>query len=189
LLTLRGTPTCYYGEELGMQDIALPREVMQDPLAKEHPEYSRDPVRSPMQWDGSANAGFSPAGVKPWLPVANDYQTFNVAAEQQDPRSFLMLTRALLAVRRSHDALTLGSYQSVEQESATCFVYQRQHHDQRHLVLLNFSAQDQVVTLAGQGQGHIVLSTYMDRGGSLDLSAVHLRGNEGLLIDAGVPSS
>jgi len=140
LLTLRGTPTCYYGEELGMQDIALPREVMQDPLAREHPEYSRDPVRSPMQWDGSANAGFSPAGIKPWLPVANDYQTCNVAAEQQDPGSFLMLTRALLAFRRSHAALTRGSYQSVEQQSATCFVYLRQHADQRCLVALNFSS-------------------------------------------------
>ena len=78
--------------------------------------------------------------VRPWLPVANDYQTFNVAAEQHDPCSFLMLTRALLDVRRSHCALTLGSYQSVKQESATCFVYLRQYSDQRCLVALNFSA-------------------------------------------------
>jgi len=114
-----------------------------------------------MQWDGSANAGFSPAGVKPWLPVANDYQTFNVAAEQQDPRSFLMLTRTLLAVRRSHSALTLGSYQSVTQESDTCFVYQRQYADQRCLVALNFSAQEQVVALPEQGQGRVLLSTHL----------------------------
>ena len=58
LLTLRGTPTCYYGDELGMQDVPLPRELMHDPLGKEHPEQSRDPVRSPMQWDDSPNAGF-----------------------------------------------------------------------------------------------------------------------------------
>jgi alpha-glucosidase len=182
LLTLRGTPTCYYGEELGMQDIVLPREAMQDPLAKAHPEYSRDPVRSPMQWDGSANAGFCPAGVRPWLPVANDYQTYNVAAEQQDPRSLLMLTRALLALRRSHDALTLGSYQTVEQESATCFVYQRQSSDQCCLVALNFSVQDQVVKLPGESQGRVLLSTHMDREGLIPLSEIHLRGNEGLLL-------
>ncbi len=188
LLTLRGTPTCYYGEELGLQDITLPREGMQDPLAKEHPEQSRDPVRSPMQWDGSPNAGFSPAGIKPWLPVANDYQTWNVAAEQQDPRSFLMLTRALLAVRRSHDALTRGSYQSVEQQSATCFVYLRQHADQRCLVALNFSGQDQVVTLPGQRQGRVLLSTHLDREGVIPLSEMHLRGNEGLLLEVEVPS-
>jgi alpha-glucosidase len=188
LLTLRGTPTCYYGEELGMQDIVLPREVMQDPLAREHPEHSRDPERSPMQWDGSANAGFSPAGVKPWLPVANDYQTWNVAAEQQDPGSLLMLTHALLAVRRSHAALTRGSYQSVEQQSTTCFVYLRQYADQRCLVALNFSRQDQIVTLPGQGQGRLLLSTHLDREGATPLSEMHLRGNEGLLLEVEVPS-
>src|SRR5256714_1779026 len=183
LLTLRGTPTCYYGDELGMQDVPLPRELMHDPLGKNHPEQSRDPVRSPMQWDGSANAGFCPAGVGPWLPVANDYQTFNVAAEQHDPRSFLMLTRALLDIRRSHSALTLGSYQSVKQESATCFVYLRQYADQRCLVALNFSAHDQVVTLPEQGQGRVLLSTHLDCEGPIHLSEVHLRGNEGLLIE------
>jgi alpha-glucosidase len=158
LLTLRGTPTCYYGEELGMQDIVLPREAMQDPLAKAHPEQSRDPVRSPMQWDGRANAGFCPAGVRPWLPVAHDYQTYNLAAEQ------------------------------IEQESATCFVYQRQSSSQRCLVALNFSAQDQVVTLPGQSQGRVLLSTHMDREGFIPLSEIHLRGNEGLLLEVGLYS-
>jgi alpha-glucosidase len=183
LLTLRGTPTCYYGDELGMQDVPLPRALMHDPLGKNHPEHSRDPVRSPMQWDGSANAGFCPAGVRPWLPIASDYQTFNVAAEQHDPRSSLMLTRALLDVRRSHPALTLGSYRSIEQESATCFVYLRQHSDQRCLMALNFSAHDQVVRLPEQGQGRVLLSTHLDCEGLIPLSEVHLRGNEGLLLE------
>jgi alpha-glucosidase len=183
LLTLRGTPTCYYGDELGMQDVPLPRALMHDPLGKNHPEHSRDPVRSPMQWDGSANAGFCLAGVRPWLPIASDYQTFNVAAEQHDPRSSLMLTRALLDVRRSHPALTLGSYRSIEQESATCFVYLRQHSDQRCLMALNFSAHDQVVRLPEQGQGRVLLSTHLDCEGLIPLSEVHLRGNEGLLLE------
>ena len=187
LLTLRGTPTCYYGDELGMQDVPLPPELMHDPRGKDNPEHSRDPQRTPMQWDGSVNAGFCSAGVKPWLPIASDYQTINVAAEQHDLHSFLMLTRALLDIRRSHSTLTLGSYQSVEQENPTCFVYLRQYHDQRYLVILNFSTQDQVVTLPGQGhKEHIVLSTYMDREGPLDLSAAHLRGNEGLLVEVGI---
>jgi len=188
LLTLRGTPTCYYGDELGMQNIPIPRALMHDPKGKEHPEQSRDPERTPMQWDSSTNAGFCPAGVKPWLPVASDYQTFNVAAEQHDPRSFLMLARALLDVRRSHGALTLGSYQSVEQENATCFVYLRQYADQRCLVALNFSTRDQVVTLPEQGQGRVLLSTHGDREGLIPFSEVHLRGNEGLLIEVEVSS-
>jgi alpha-glucosidase len=186
LLTLRGTPTCYYGEELGMQDVMLPKELMHDPLAREQPEKSRDLVRSPMQWDNSANAGFSLPEVKPWLPVANDYRTYNVAIEQHDPRSLLQLTRTLLQLRRTQPVLTLGSYRSLDQGNTACFVYQRQHYNQRFLVILNFSAQDQMVTLPGLGQGLIVVSTHMDRRGSLDLSNAHLRGNEGLLIEVAI---
>jgi alpha-glucosidase len=189
LLTLRGTPTCYYGEELGMQDVAIPEALRHDPLGKSYPERARDPVRTPMQWDGSANAGFCPAGVRPWLPIAGDYQTFNVAAEQHDPRSFLMLTRALLDLRRSHPALTLGSYQSVEQENASGFVYLRQYANQRCLVALNFSPHDQVVRLPQPGQGRVLLSTHMDRQELIPFSEVHLRGHEGLLIEMEASSS
>jgi alpha-glucosidase len=183
LLTLRGIPTCYYGDELGMQDVPLSRALIHDPLGKEHPEKSRDPVRSPMQWDDSPNAGFCSSEVKPWLPVASDYQTFNVAAEQHDPRSFLLLVRALLDIRRSHDALTLGSYQSVEQGNAACFVYLRQYANQHCLVALNFSTQDQVVTLPEQGQGRVLLSTHENRAELIPLAEIHLRANEGLLIE------
>jgi alpha-glucosidase len=185
LLTLRGTPTCYYGDELGMQDVPLTKELMHDPAGKEDPEKSRDPVRSPMQWDESVNAGFCAPEVTPWLPVADDYQIYNVAAEQRDPRSFLMLTHRLLELRRASPALTIGSYQSIEQENVNCFVYLRQHDDQRYLVILNFSAQDQIVTIAGYTQGYIVLSTSVDREGLIDLSEVHLRSNEGILINVG----
>ena len=183
LLTLRGTPTCYYGDELGMQDVQLPQEAIHDPRGKVYPEFGRDPVRTPMQWNTSANAGFCSDGVKSWLPVANDYQTYNVENEQKDPRSFLILVRTLLNLRRSHPALTLGSYQTVQQENTSCFVYQRQYEGQRCLIILNFSVHDQSVVLSAQGQGRILLSTYVDSEGLLSLSEVHLRGNEGLLIE------
>ena len=183
LLTLRGTPTCYYGDELGMQAIPIPLELMHDPKGKEHPEHSRDPQRTPMQWDSSPNAGFCPPGVTPWLPVAGDYHTYNVAVEQHDPCSFLTLVRTLLTLRRSLPALSVGSQQSIDQPNLNCFVYQRQHSDQRCLVALNLSAQDQVVTLPGQGQGRLLLSTHLDREGPISLLEVPLRANEGLLID------
>jgi alpha-glucosidase len=186
LLTLRGTPTWYYGDEIGMQDVTIPPHLAHDPQGKQPHGYGRDPVRTPMQWDSGPNAGFCAPGVTPWLPVADDYQTYNVAAEQNDPRSFLMLTHTLLELRRSQPALTICLYQSFEHDKHTCFVYLRQHHDQRYLVVLNFSAQEQLVKL--QGQGHIILSTHMDREGSLDLSEVHLRVNEGVLIEVGVLS-
>jgi len=188
LLTLLGTPTCYYGDELGMQAIPIPLELMHDPKGKEHPEHSRDPQRTPMQWDSSPNAGFCPPGVTPWLPVAGDYHTYNVAVEQHDPRSFLTLVRTLLTLRRALPALSVGSQQSIDQPNPNCFVYLRQHSDQRCLVALNFSAQDQVVTLPGQGQGRLLLSTHLDREGPIPLLELHLRGNEGLLIDLEAPS-
>lgn len=185
LLTLRGTPTCYYGDELGMQNVQVPLEKMHDPQGKDNPEHSRDPQRTPMQWDKSENAGFCAPGVTPWLPVADDYQMYNVAVEEQDPHSFLALTHALLEYRRSLDALTIGSYQSVDQDNDNCFVYLRQYEDQHYLVALNISANEQVVKLPGHGrhgQTSAVLSTHMDREGTLDVSEFRLRANEGILI-------
>ena len=155
---------------------------MHDPPGKVNPQYSRDPERSPMQWNSSTHAGFCAAEVTPWLPVADDYGIYNVTEEKQDPRSFLMLTRRLLELRRAIPALTLGSYQSIEQENVSCFVYLRQHNDQRYMVALNFSTQDQVLTVVGHTEGNIVLSTSLDREGLIDLSKVHLRSNEGIFI-------
>ncbi|HKV60001.1 MAG TPA: alpha-amylase family glycosyl hydrolase, partial [Ktedonobacteraceae bacterium] len=182
LLTLRGTPTCYYGDEIGMQDVAIPLEQIQDPQGKDDPRHSRDPQRTPMQWDESAHAGFCQPEVKPWLPLSDDYKRYNVAAEQQDPRSFLMLTRALLQERRKLAALTLGTFHSIDQDNPTCFVYERQYHDQRYLIALNFSEYDQVVKLPDYGQGRILLSTYMDGEGTCDLPELYLRSNEGVLM-------
>jgi alpha-glucosidase len=188
LLTLRGTPTCYYGDEVGMQNVAIPPELMQDPEGKQNAQYSRDPQRTPMQWESSPNAGFCPAGVRPWLPVAEDFQSYNVEASQHDPRSFLTFVRTLLTLRRARPALCVGSQHSIGQPNPTCLVYQRQHADERCLVVLNFSAQNQVVTLPEQGQGRLLLSTRLDRAGPLPLSEVHLRGGEGLLIEVEAPS-
>jgi alpha-glucosidase len=156
---------------------------MHDPPGKDNPKHSRDPQRTPMQWDSSPNAGFCLPELQPWLPVADDYQTYNVAVEKQETHSFLALVRALLALRRSSTALSVGSYQSLNQSNPACYLYLREHSDQRCLVALNFSAQDQVVTLQDQGQGHVLLSTYLDHEGPIALGEIHLRGNEGLLIE------
>lgn len=184
LLTLRGTPTCYYGDELEMQDVAIPPEQIRDPQGQDHPEHSRDPQRAPMQWEATPNAGFCPPNVQPWLPIANDYQIHNVAVEQQNRHSFLSLTHTLLTLRHAMPALTIGSQHSINQSNSSCFVYVRQYSEQRCLVVLNFSAQDQVITLPSQEQGRILLSTHMDREGLISLAEVHLRGNEGQLIES-----
>src|SRR5215475_12011925 len=111
LLTLRGTPTMYYGDELGIGNVLIPPEAMQDPWEKNEPGLglSRDPSRTPFQWDATANAGFS--GAKPWLPLDPSYKTRNVASLQSDPSSILNLYRGLLSVRRRYAALKTGSFQ------------------------------------------------------------------------------
>jgi alpha-glucosidase len=119
--------------------------------------------------------------------VAEDYQTCNVAVEQHDPRSVLSLVRALLTLRRARPALSVGSQYVVDQPNPTCFVYQRQHADEQCLVVLNFSARHQVVTFPKPGQDRLLLSTHLDRDGPIALSEVHLRGDEGLLIELEAP--
>ena len=95
LLTLRGTPTIYQGEEIGMTDVPIPPERVQDPWEKNVPGLGlgRDPVRTPMPWEGRPNAGFTSG--RPWLPIGADNAAANVAAQRDDPASMLTLVSAL----------------------------------------------------------------------------------------------
>ena len=191
LLTLRGTPTCYYGDELGMENVPIPPEKIQDPPAVNQPEIAhlvgRDPERTPMQWDDSPNAGFSAPEVKDlWLPLAPDYQEKNVETELKDPRSMLNFFRNLLACRKSSPALLWGRYGSVALDSAqaqaNCFVFHRQSNEEHVLVALNFSGQDQPLKLPQLGTGKVILSTRMDRDDEVDLGDFTLRADEGCII-------
>ncbi len=191
LLTLRGTPTCYYGDELGMENVPIPLHQIQDPPALNQPEVAhivgRDPERTPMQWDASPNAGFSAPDAKdPWLPLMANYTEINVAQESPNPYSFLSFFKRLLAYRRATPALNVGSYRSLEpnnaEAQANCFVYERQAEGQRVLVALNFSPKNQSLALSLSGKGKIILSTRLDREGDVDLVSLSLRPNEGLII-------
>src|SRR5205814_450635 len=114
LLTLRGTPTHYYGDELGMEDVTIPHDRARDNWTKSEPSVGagRDPQRTPMQWDGSPHAGFSK--VEPWLPVSPNYRSVNVETLDRKPRSILELYRRLFALRRRRQALTIGTKRLVE---------------------------------------------------------------------------
>jgi alpha-glucosidase len=183
LLTLRGTPTWYYGDELGMQDVQIPDHLAQDPQGKRQPGFGRERARTPMQWDDGPNAGFCPPNVEPWLPLAADYQKINAATKHEDAHSQLFLTRALLSLRRRTPALTSGSYQTLESGSEHCFVYLREQGEQRLVVALNCSEQGQVVRVPELGQGRLLLSTYLDREGPVNLAALALRSQEGCIIE------
>jgi alpha-glucosidase len=182
LLTLRGTPTVYYGEEIGMTDVPIAPEQIQDPLERQLPALGRDPERTPMQWDTSPNAGFCPPGVEPWLPIAADFQRMNVAVESEDSHSMLSLTQALLGLRRSTPALSRGSYQPLGPASPDRFVFLREHDGVRCLVALNFSDSGQTVAAPQLGSGSIVLSTHLDRRGEVRVALLELRPNEGCIV-------
>jgi alpha-glucosidase len=177
LLTLRGTPTVYQGDEIGMHNVRIPPEAIQDPVAHSLPGLGlgRDPERTPMQWDAGPFAGFSSA--RPWLPLADDFATENVMIQQSDPRSMLSLYRRLIDLRRASPALSVGSYRQVFVDD-DLLVYWRTSGDRRVLVALNFSHSPRPLP-PGMSTGlRPVLSTYVDvaDGGVL-------RPDEGLLLE------
>jgi alpha-glucosidase len=185
LLTLRGTPTLYYGDEIGMADVEIPPGKEQDPWGRQVPGLGlgRDPERTPMQWDAGQGAGFSDGPAEPWLPIAPDYETVNVAAQQADPTSMLSLYRRLIRLRQESPALHIGSYSAVDGAPANCFAYLREQAGQRMLVALNFSAVERRLSLAGLGGGRLLISTHLDREEEADLAALTLRGQEGVIIE------
>ena len=113
LLTLRGTPTLYYGDEIGMPQSTLRPDEVRDPFERRVPGLGvgRDGCRTPMQWSGEKYAGFSTA--PPWLPVEPGYRDRNVAGQNEVATSVLALYRRLIALRRQHRVLRVGSYRPV----------------------------------------------------------------------------
>ncbi|HNT22997.1 MAG TPA: alpha-glucosidase [Anaerolineales bacterium] len=138
LLTLRGTPFIYYGEEIGMRDIALKRSEILDPPGKKFwPFYKgRDGCRAPMQWDASAQAGFST--VQPWLPLHPDYPLRNVEAQRADPGSLFNFTKKLLALRKEMPALRRGDLVFLEDTPPSVLAYRRETAGEEVLVAINF---------------------------------------------------
>jgi alpha-glucosidase len=193
LLTLRGTPTVYYGEEIGMENVPIPLEFVQDPPALNQPEIAdevgRDPERTPMQWDDTASAGFTAQGVTPWLPLADNYTARNVARQEADPASMLNFFRALTALRRAEPSLRVGDYASVDTGVDDVFAYTRTAPGaDRFLIVLNFGAGAHALDLSGVAAGAtIALATGIVRSRTVDLSALAIGPNEGLVLRLAQP--
>ena len=181
LLTLRGTPTVYYGDEIGMHDVEVPRHRIVDPVGKKNPEFGRDPARTPMQWDDTPGAGFTDGD--PWLPIADDSDKINVAAQRKDPDSMLEFFRRLTEIRREQPALHKGSYLSVETGNSEVFAYLREHENQKVLVALNFGAEPQHPDLSSlKSEGKLLCSTHPNREGIFDPTQLELQPYEGVTV-------
>ena len=187
LLTLRGTPTLYYGDELGMRDVPIPPERVQDPFEKNVPGrgLGRDPERTPMQWCADPNAGFTTGD--PWLPLAEDFATVNVAAQRDSPGSMLSLYCRLIQLRRGEPALEVGRIEPVEAEGdLLAYVRRARSGEDEFLVALNLGSREQVLRLPPQAaHGTIALSTQLDRGGEAIDVELYLRPDEGLVVRLG----
>ncbi len=172
LLTLRGTPTMWQGDELGMVNEAVPEHLLQDPWAINNPGtgLGRDPVRIPIPWeDDAAGRGFT-AG-EPFLPLSS---VASATAQEADPASMLSLVRALIALRRDEPALSLGTYERLHADAGT-LSYARKHAGRRICVVLNFTAREQALAIPGAAR----LSTIPGR----DLGRVDsLLPNEGVIL-------
>lgn len=180
LLTLRGTPTIYYGDELGLPDVPVPPERMHDPQGlRLGPEFSRDPARTPMAWDASPHGGFTTG--TPWLPLHDDLATRNVAAQRDDPDSTLALYRRLLALRRERRALAVGDFTPIEAHGDV-IGYLREHGGERLLVALNLGNQTQTLDIQDYA-GTVLLGTHRDRENDRVASYLELRPNEAVAVD------
>jgi oligo-1,6-glucosidase len=166
ILTLRGTPFIYQGDELGMtnypfkrladyRDIAVKNaykdevetgKVSAESFLASHAKFGRDNARTPMQWDSSSEAGFT-TGTRPWLPVNRNYKDINAAQEESDPASVLNYVRALIKLRSGILAFVYGDYQDLDPENKAVYAYTRTLGEEKYLVVENFSSSRMTYTL------------------------------------------
>ena len=178
LVTLRGTPFIFQGDELGLPDVPIPPERVVD-------VDGRDPQRAPLPWQPPSTAGPG-AGFttgEPWLPIAPEAERLNAAAQADAPRSMLALHRELLALRRREPALQSGGQRWVQADDDV-LAYERGHDDTRILVALNFASAARPARLSVSGPAQLELSTGMDRapGSQADLAGLELGPDEGLVL-------
>jgi alpha-glucosidase len=182
LLTLRGTPTMYYGDEIGMHQVAIAPDQVRDPFEKNVPGLGvgRDGCRTPMQWDASANGGFTTGA--PWLPLAEDAVHENVENLVPDTHSILTLYRALINLRKTTPQLVTGGYVPVV-TTGDLLAYRREYGGEALLVILNLAADPiSIASGAVAYAGEILLSTNLDRTGETISDGLDLRGDQGLII-------
>jgi alpha-glucosidase len=182
LLTLRGTPTIYYGDEIGMTNVPIPPEEVQDPQGLNMPgkNLSRDPQRTPMQWDESDHAGFSNSD--PWLPIDKKYKRVNVAVEKTDSYSMLNFNKKLIELRQNEPALHIGDYITIYSDKQV-LAYKRTYEKLSFLIVLNMTHKPCYFNPEDQSfNGKIILATTPELEGMHVDQRLSLGGDEGVII-------
>lgn len=188
LLTLRGTPFLYYGEEIGMEDQTIPKSQIQDPLGKMYwPIFNgRDKSRLPMCWDDSLNAGFSSG--KPWLPMNRNYKKINVKVQSQESNGLLNTYKELIKIRRDSDVLRKGDIRILDISNTSILGYFRIYKKNKILILLNFKNDKAEIDLEKytlpKSKLTLIYSTNIKRktGSNIDLPLIFLKPYEGLVL-------
>jgi alpha-glucosidase len=182
LLTLRGTPTIYYGDEIAMTHAAIMPGQVVDPLERNVPGrgLGRDGCRTPMRWDSTVHAGFTTG--EPWLPLVRASDKNDVANQRCDRTSMHQLYRRLIDLRRKREALLLGLYGRVLADR-NLLVFTRELKDERILVALNFGGKPITTKLApDEAAGRLLLSTAGDREDESVRGTIELRAHEGIIM-------
>jgi len=183
LLTLRGTPTIYYGDEIGMKDVAIPFEEIRDPQGLNMPDknLSRDPARTPMQWDDSTYGGFSNS--KPWLRLDRNYKTTNVKTQLNSACSMFSFYKKLIALRANEVALSIGDYKPVHADHQMIAYIRHAPGHFAHLIALNLSHRPCFLRQKStQYAGTIVVSTAPELEGTRVQDTITLSGDEGIIV-------
>ena len=178
-MTVGGTPFVYNGEELGLEDVALKPDEVQDTPERRHPGegFGRDPQRSPMPWDRTPGGGFT-SGTS-WLPIGDGNLARNVEAQRGDPHSMMNLYRRLIALRKTDGALITGRYVAQAQRGRA-LAFLRRGEEREVFVALNFGGDPVAIRLPSRGR--IALSTHLDRGEEDCVETVCLRAHEGIVV-------
>ena len=198
ILSMRGTPFTYYGDELGMTNIGFTKiEQYKDIAAingykkaatdgedldhylKKLNLLSRDNGRTPMQWDAKKNAGFS--SETQWLPVHENHSTVNVANQQNDHNSVLNHFRKMVALRKQNLLLVYGNYEIIQEEHPTIYAYSRTLEDQKMLILLNFSELESSIAMSSYNSANeVLINNYSEL--SVDKNTITLKPYQAVVL-------